>query len=493
MADTPLAKMVDTLLPKTPAVNGFDPFETISVEQDPQDEPADLFEATHEPGEDPVEPEHQFNDDKRPYKSRVATKEDLAAWNPVYGMEGDRTNNESDNGSNEFKLKAITSAELDSGDFTVSYHIDGLYPVMQPGVTGGPSKGLKTTLAVAAKMAISTGNKFLDRFDIHHPTRCCILSAESGFAALQRTGRAIAKAAGRTLPSYTDLLWCDQIINLGDEGHMRALTRFVTDNRIGFLALDPAYLLLPGLGDMASNMFQMGVPLGRLTALGHDCHCTIELLHHFKKLLGYEEPELEWLSHAGFANWARWWLLLNRRSKYDPENRGVHELWLHAGGSAGHSSAWSLDVDEGLQGGGWSVDVRFASEARTEKAEAEASVKGKKRDMEAIQASTAARIKVQDALRKFPRGGTLSDIAAVAKVSNKLAKGVLVDMVLGKAVIDWEVSKGNKQHYAGYILADLAQEAKAAIEKEKTVGQSDSPGDVSDCPGDTQNHPDNPS
>jgi hypothetical protein len=133
--------------------------------------------------------------------------------------------------------------------------------------------------------------------------------------------------------------------------------------------------------------------------------------------------------------------------------------------------------------------------------------------MEAIQASTAARIKVQDAMQKFPRGGTLSDIAAVAKVSNKAAKGVLHDLVLGEAVIEWAVPRSNKQTYSGFILANLAAAAtkaaeeaaqKAAAEAEaaerakaesaetETPGQSDSPSDVPVFSGETPNHPDNP-
>ena len=108
--------------------------------------------------------------------------------------------------------------------------------------------------------------------------------------------------------------------------------------------------------------------------------------------------------------------------------------------SAGHSSAWSIDLDEGLQAGhDWSIDVRFASEARQEKAEVEASIKGKKRDMEEIHESTAARIKVENAMQTFPKGGSLAAIASYAKVSSNVAKGVLHDLLLRKVVQEWQV------------------------------------------------------
>lgn len=355
-------------------------------------------------------------------------------------------------------LKAITSAELDSGDFTVEFHVEEWIPVHQPGAIGAPSKALKTTTAVAAFMSISTGDSLFGRFPVSVPARCCLISAESGFAALQRTGRAIAASNGRSLSDYSDLLWCDQVLDLGNDKHIAELTQFVKDNGVKVLGLDPAYLLMPGLGDHANNLFEMGRHLRAITIIGQECGVTPVLIHHFKKTVGqgYEEPELEWLAHAGFCNWARWWILLNRRSKYDPENRGYHELWAHTGGSAGHSSAWALNVNEGLRDGSeWSVDVMYASEAREQQAEVEASQKTNKRDRESIAAQTANRQKIQDALRKFPKGGTASDISASAGVAFNKAKGILHDLALGETVRECAVVKANKQAYAGYQLSEF--------------------------------------
>ena len=355
-------------------------------------------------------------------------------------------------------LRAITSAELDSGDFNVAYHIREFIPVGQPGIIGAPSKALKTTLAAAGFMSVASGDPFLGRFQIEKPARACLISAESGFASLQRTARAIAVASGRSLSDYADLLWNDQILDLGNAAHIAELVRFTKDQGIRLLGLDPAYLMFPGMAERANSMFEVGSFLRSLTILGQECGCTIALVHHFRKGVGSknQEPELDWLAHAGFGNWARWWWLLNRRSKYDPEEFGRHRLWLHAGGSAGHSSAFALDINEGLRSDAqWSVKILSATEAREEQAGKQPSKKSRNRkSKECAQDETGQ--KVINALREFHEAATTTDIAAVAGVPKLFATLLLRKLVASGDVVFLKaaIKKANHQCYDGFVMKE---------------------------------------
>lgn len=132
-------------------------------------------------------------------------------------------------------------------------------------------------------------------------------------------------------------------------------------NGLEVVVVDPLYLSLLDSSDanIARNVYGMGAKLQPIGEIGQRTRATIIVLHHFKRSAGSDpgEPEsLEMLSQSGVVEWARQWILLQRRSPYQSDGR--HELWLRAGGSAGHAGLWAVDADEGHYDASSDVDTR---------------------------------------------------------------------------------------------------------------------------------------
>ena len=115
--------------------------------------------------------------------------------------------------------------------------------------------------------------------------------------------------------------------------------------------LDPLSLcLLDGAqAGAASNLYDVGPRLRSAAQACLDAGATPVFVHHTTKggaRQGAGAPDLEDLAFAGVGAFARQWLLVRRRAPYRPGS-GRHQLVLAAGGSAGHSGCWHVDVDEG--------------------------------------------------------------------------------------------------------------------------------------------------
>ena len=270
-------------------------------------------------------------------------------------------------------LQSITCKELDETDYRLEYLIDGLLVSGQPCLIAGPKKCLKTNILIDLAISLATAGQFLGYFKVNRVTRVGVLSGESGMAVIQETARRVAKAAGLKLADIEPIIWSSTLPTFDDPRSVGELDRWIRDHGIEFVAVDPAYMSLgESVGDKASNMFVMGPILREVTSACIENGCTLSIAHHFTKSRGqtFEIPELGDEAWSGWGEWARQWLLLNRRIAYDYEYPGQHRLWMAAGGSAGHSGAWGLDIDEGaltaVEGREWEVDVKSVRKVKVE-------------------------------------------------------------------------------------------------------------------------------
>ena len=172
---------------------------------------------------------------------------------------------------------------------------------------------------------------------------------------LRETARRICKAKEIILAD-ADVLWQFTLPQLANAVDLCELTRGLRAAGVQVVVIDPLYLCLLAGADSgsASNVFTMGPLLLGIARACLDAGVTPLLVHHTGKPAGAKGIqggmlELVDLAMAGVAEFARQWLLLWRREAYEP-GTGRHGLMLSAGGCAGQSGAWGLDINEGILG-----------------------------------------------------------------------------------------------------------------------------------------------
>lgn len=362
--------------------------------------------------------------------------------------------------SPKLKFSAITSRELDETPYELTYLIDGLLVRGQPGVIAGPKKTLKTNISIDLALSLSEAGLFLGQFNVTKPVRVGIMSGESGAATIQETARRIAQAKAKSLRDFERVFWSFEVPQLGNALHIAALQRFIETYQLEVLILDPTYLMMLGLGDNAGNLFIVGSFLKSLGDIAQTTGCTPLLCHHLKKSVAdpYEPAELDNIAWAGFQEFVRQWILLNRRVRYDPDKGGQHKLWLSVGGSAGHCGLWGVDVDEGTRqdvgGRGWLIDVQSTAEAYAERdASAEQATEVRKQRQHDVK-QQRQREAVLEALLRFPQGETSRAIRDVSGVGARAMQGVLDGLVEEGRVVTCTVQK-NKRDELAYRLANV--------------------------------------
>jgi hypothetical protein len=221
--------------------------------------------------------------------------------------------------------------------------VEGLLVKGKSALICAPQKCLKTTLSIDLAISLASGTPFLGHFPVPRRVRTIVFSGESGAATLKETLIRICRSKGfeREHLSGWLSLTCE-LPHLGNPKHVEELREGIP--RCGFEVgiFDPAYLMLNG--DNAGNLFDMGQQLRRLDIPGF----TPIVNHHAnaKARATYRPLTLEAPSFAGFREYFRQYILLNRRAAYKV-GTGHHELWFGWAGSDGQSGQLKLDVDEG--------------------------------------------------------------------------------------------------------------------------------------------------
>lgn len=316
-------------------------------------------------------------------------------------------------------LRGITSEEFFAEEYTTDYLVDGILTAGEPAIIGGASKSLKTSLAIDLAISLATTKPFVGRFPVTRRSKVGLISGESGKRTIQTTAKRVCKDKD-LIASSTGIVWEFEVPHMMNPRHERAVRSFIKRHGIEVLICDPVYLMLGDVGQQSSNLMAMGAVLRPFAQMIADLGALLILIHHIGKgaakasSLNGEPADLSDLSMSGFAEFARQWLLVARRQKYELGS-GQHRLWLTVGGSAGHSGLYGLNVDEGriTDDGGrkWEIECLDAPQAR---ASDEAHSGDRKAEQEERK-HDVARQKVLAYLKDNPAGDTESMIRTKAK------------------------------------------------------------------------------
>lgn len=269
----------------------------------------------------------------------------------------------------ETPFGVMTLRDVMSQKIEVEYLIENFMTRLQPMVIGGAAKTLKTSTTIDIVLSLASGTKCLNKFDVNGKYKVLLLSAESGLGTLQEKFKAAIRAKGVEDDALDRIYLGDRVPRLDSlddviqkrEGKTTIsvadgikLKRFIMENGIDVVFIDPLYLALPS--EESANLQAQGALLLQFVTLMLDVDCTPILLHHAKKTIqGFKPLNLSALSGAGIAEFTRQWVLVSRRSEYT--GNGRHDLHFVWGGSAGHSGYEFLDIDEGCRS--LSIDKDF--------------------------------------------------------------------------------------------------------------------------------------
>lgn len=362
-----------------------------------------------------------------------------------------------DNDDSSPPFQPMSARELDEAELHTNYLIDGILVERQLGMLAGASKCLKTGLAVDIAISLASGTPFLGDAKVIEKRRVLLATGESGLPTIQETARRNAASRGMFLSDLEDNLHViDAVPRVTRLKRWELFKQLIKDTDSQFCIVDPLYLALDGAE--AHNVFQMGEQLERFTELANELQLTILLVHHTRKLTvnasEFQPLELTDMSAAGVAEFARQWLLVSRRERYDPDST-VHRLWISAGGSAGHSRLIAADIDEGRlsdpQGRKWDVTVTSAADARDE---ASKSASRRREEAAAAKREATQRERVQKVIEAFhlvkDHKLTKTDIRDRAGLSGEASNAAIAEMLRHEQLEPCLIRKSNGQEYPGY-------------------------------------------
>lgn len=342
------------------------------------------------------------------------------------------------------ELEAYPLPDFMRLEFRQNFLINGVITEGQAGVVSAKSKTNKTNLSLAMAAAIASGRPFLNQYEVTEPQPCGIISAESGGATIQE-GFGRISAAMRLIPSeLKNLIVSTKVPLLTTPDGLDQLERLIIKYGLRALFVDPTYKAFAGVDD--SQLSQMALHLFPLSEIIDRTGCSVVMVHHNRKSPArqgdhYAEPTQDDIQGTGFQQWARFFVLLNKRREWDPKE-GKHWLWFKTEGSAGFGSRFFLNITEGrgCDPGGRVWDVTLSEPREAAEQEQGAAVASKE-----AQRMESDRRAVCNVLAKHPDGLSWTKALRLSDVSERRWQLVKETMLDEGDVEECEVTLGNRK------------------------------------------------
>jgi hypothetical protein len=180
-----------------------------------------------------------------------------------------------------------------------SWLVEGIWSESAHGLLGGESKSFKTLIVLDLLVSVASGTPMLGRFPVPRKGPVLFIQEENDPGDVQDRLMRITHSRGvgptlhkngSTNPDHAEIdfgadLPIDVLSNTGfsltDETDLIKLERYIRSTKPVLVALDPLYLLTPGIDE--DSAVQMTPILQRLLRLKQKYHCGIMIVHHYKK------------------------------------------------------------------------------------------------------------------------------------------------------------------------------------------------------------------
>ena len=145
--------------------------------------------------------------------------------------------------SARYRYRPMTSIEFAEADFKAEFLWKNGFVRGQPGVIGGPSKGMKTITGVELMVSLGSGCSVFGVLEVYRPLRVAVVSGESGQSTLQEIARRVCMSKGIRLADV-NCKWSFDLPQLSNASDLRELQRGLRADRTEAAPLDPLYLML---------------------------------------------------------------------------------------------------------------------------------------------------------------------------------------------------------------------------------------------------------